>query len=589
MTSVWRELKRRNVVRVAIAYAIVAWLLLQVADVVLGNIEAPTWLFQAILLMLIIGFPLALIFAWAFELTPEGIKKEKDVDRSDSVTPVTGRKLNFIIIGVMAIAIAYFLVDKFVWVGEELPTGVAVSEVRKSIAVLPFANRSANEGDAFFVDGIHDDLLSHISKIGSIKTISRTSVLQYRDTTKTIPQIAKELGVATVLEGGVQRAGEQVRINVQLIDARTDEHIWSEIYDRHLTAANIFAIQSEIATSIADALRATLSPDEQQQLDTVPTESLAAYDAYIKGRFWAGKTTGQGWPKAIEHYEEAVRLDPNFALAHAGLADAYANNANWGGVPARVAYPKAKQAADDALRLNSKLAEAHAAQALVKLFFEWDWEGADTAFRYALTLNPSNAQAFHHFGHYLDFKESYQESLDAFDKALALDPLSAFQWCGRAYTLLNMGEFESAHVALDRALELDPGLPMRWTVLGMLHNARGEFEEAVSAWERSLSLEPGVPYQNALLGYGYARVGRIDDANAVLEMLIRSTLPGVGAMHRAPIFAALGDFDNAFRMLEQALVDREPWIIGLKIDSGFSLMNHDPRFASILERAGISN
>ena len=199
-----------------------------------------------------------MFLSWAYEITPEGVKREKDVDRSQSITHQTGRKLDFIIIGVMAVAIAYFLVDKFVWVGEEPATTVAVSEERPSVAVLPFANRSANEDDAFFVDGIHDDLLSHISKIGSIKTISRTSVLQYRDTTKTIPQIAEELGVATVLEGGVQRAGQQVRINVQLIDARTDEHLWSEIYDRQLSAANIFTIQSEIATAIAEALQATL-------------------------------------------------------------------------------------------------------------------------------------------------------------------------------------------------------------------------------------------------------------------------------------------------------------------------------------------
>ena len=271
MASVWGELRRRNVVKVAVAYAVVGWLLIEAADLLLENFGAPDWVVKTFTILVFLGFPLALIFAWAYELTPEGIKKENEVDRARSVTRQTGRKLDFIIIGVMAIAIAYFLADKFVWVGEEAATTVAVSEERPSVAVLPFANRSANEDDAFFVDGIHDDLLSQISKIGSIKVISRTSVLQYRDTTKTIPQIAEELGVATVLEGAVQRAGQQVRINVQLIDARTDEHLWSEIYDRQLSAANIFSIQSEIATAIAEALRVALSPEEQDRLKAVPT------------------------------------------------------------------------------------------------------------------------------------------------------------------------------------------------------------------------------------------------------------------------------------------------------------------------------
>ncbi len=255
------ELKRRNVFRVGVAYAIVAWLLIEITATTFPILKLPDWSVTLVTVLVLIGFPLALIVAWAFELTPEGLKRETAVDRTESITHVTGRKLDFAIIGLLVITVVYFAVDKFVLqaepkqvevVAEEIPAAEAI-EREKSIAVLPLANRSANEEDVFFVDGMHDDILTQISKIRALKVISRTSVMEYRDTTKNLKTIGQELGAATVLEGGVQRAGDRVRINVQLIDAATDEHLWADTYDRKLTAANIFTIQTEIATAIADA------------------------------------------------------------------------------------------------------------------------------------------------------------------------------------------------------------------------------------------------------------------------------------------------------------------------------------------------
>jgi len=221
---------------------------MQIADVVLNNITAPDWVFQVLMLFLAVGLPIAVIFAWAFEMTPEGLKREHEVDRSQSITGVTGRKLNNVITILLVLALAYF-----VW-ESRIADEPAAQASRLSIAVLPFVNRSNRQEDEFFTTGIHDDLLTTIAKIGSLKVISRTSVMEYKDTTKKIPQIARELGVANILEGGIQRTGNQVRINVQLIDAVTDEHLWAEIYDRELTAENIFAIQSEISKAIAEAL-----------------------------------------------------------------------------------------------------------------------------------------------------------------------------------------------------------------------------------------------------------------------------------------------------------------------------------------------
>ena len=268
MAPVWAELKRRNVVRVAVAYAIVGWLLIEVSSTVFPLVQLPDWTVTFVTMLVLLGYPLALILAWAYELTPEGIKSTKSVEPVESITHATGRKLDFIIIGVMGLAIMFLLIDNYLLVVEEVPAivstptetpiedGPAPSFIpdRKSVAVLPFANRSNDANDAFFVDGIHDDILTHIAKISSLKVISRTSVMGYRDTTKNVKTIGEELGVATLLEGGVQRAGDSVRINVQLIDANTDEHLWAETYDRVLTTQNIFAIQTEIGIAISEEL-----------------------------------------------------------------------------------------------------------------------------------------------------------------------------------------------------------------------------------------------------------------------------------------------------------------------------------------------
>ncbi|MGI9200615.1 MAG: tetratricopeptide repeat protein, partial [Woeseiaceae bacterium] len=273
------ELRRRNVFRVAIAYVVVTWLLLQVVDILVPMLTLPEWVGRLIFLLLVVGFPIALLFAWAFEMTPDGVKLEKNVDRSTSITHVTGRKLDRAIIGVLVFALAAAIYANFQDDPEAVPEAASAEQVssdevpeviatpdKPSIAVLPFANRSANQEDEFFVDGMHDDLLTQLAKISGLKVISRTSVLQYRDTEKSMKVIGDELGVKALLEGGVQRAGDRIRINVQLIDASTDEHLWAETYNRELTADNIFEIQEEISLEIAGALHAALSPDEQKRI-----------------------------------------------------------------------------------------------------------------------------------------------------------------------------------------------------------------------------------------------------------------------------------------------------------------------------------
>ena len=338
MTSLFNELKRRNVIRVGAAYLVAAWVLLQIGDVLIGILELPASIGKVLVLILALGFPLTLIFAWAFELTPEGLKAEADIDRSESVTSVTAKKLDVITIGLVVVALSVFLADRFLLSQPVHRPGAAGTTViavplEASVAVLPFANISQSAENEPFTIGIHDDLLTQISKIHSLKTISRTSVLQYRDTTKPFSQIAAELGVATILEGGVQRAGNTVRINVQLIGAQNNEQLWGERYERQLTAANIFVIQSEIVKAIADALDATLSPAEKERIDSVPTENLQALEYFFAGTQSLAQRNTSALEEAAVLFEKAIELDPEFALAYVGIADSYQLQEDAGGLP----------------------------------------------------------------------------------------------------------------------------------------------------------------------------------------------------------------------------------------------------------------
>jgi len=527
MAAVWVELKRRNVVRVAIAYAVVAWFLIEITATTFPILKLPDWSVTFVTALLLIGFPLALFFAWAYELTPEGLKKEKDVDRAQSITHITGRKLDFVIIGVMAIAIAYFLVDKFVWVGEEPATTVAVSEERPSVAVLPFANRSANEEDVFFVDGIHDDLLSHISRIGSIKIISRTSVLQYRDTTKTIPQIGKELGVTTVLEGGVQRAGEQVRINVQLIDAQTDEHLWSEIYDRQLSAANIFTIQSEIATAITEALQAALSPEEQDRLKAVPTEDLAALEAYFLGKQSMAKRTGAALADAVDYFKKAIELDPGFALAYVGQAVSYALQTDNGDLPPMEAFAFAEPLINKALELDGQSGEAYATRGLV-LTIERDHDAAEAAFRHALDLSPNYVSAHHWYSVLLRLYGNYDAGLKQINDAIQLDPLSSVLQTNLGTVLLELGRPEEAIAQFKRNIEMDADFPPSyWSIGGIYWTHFGQLDQALAWFKQGLERNPGNASITAWIGLLYLDLGDEAEAEHWINMTLELVPDGV--------------------------------------------------------------
>ena len=473
--SFFEELKRRNVFRVGIAYLIVAWLVLQVTDIVAPILELPDVFSKGVLLLVAIGLPLAIILAWAYEMTPEGVKKEKDVDRSQSITQNTGRKLDFAIIGVLSVAVAIFAWDKFVWSGGSIPqpeTLVAETvELDKSIAVLPFVNRSADESDVYFVDGIHDDILTQLHKVSGIdKVISRTSMERYRDTEMSIPEIAAELGVATILEGSVQRAGDRVRITVQLIGAANDEHMWAENFDRELTTANVFEIQSEISTAIAKSLQAALTIDEENDLSDLPTQNLAAYDAYLLGKHTLRLRVFSEYPRARAYFEEAIELDPEFALAYVGLADAINLNTVFSGsritAEERVAaLSEARSAAMQALEINDRLGEAYAALG----YSHWQLGSATEAGAEALRMGDT------HYKMALELTPNYADLYRWYAQLLWMSAI------GRPVDALNMAQ---------RSVELDPMFAVNHTILGMAYSINGQHDEALASFETSLEISP---------------------------------------------------------------------------------------------------
>ena len=529
--SLFSELKRRNVFRVAIAYTVIAWLLAQVADLAFDNFGTPEWVSKTVLFLLLLGFPLAIFFAWAFELTPEGLKKEKDVDREASITSHTGRKLDYSIIVLLVVALGYFVWEsRIADRGDEVDQAtdqVAVATVEDaviendiSIAVLPFDNRSSREEDEFFTEGIHDDLLTTIAKIGSMKVISRTSVMAYKDTTKNIREIAKELGVANILEGGVQRSGDKVRINVQLIDAVADVHLWAEIYDRELTAENIFSIQSEISKAIADALQATLSPEEQEKLDVVHTKNLEAYESYLLAkRLWTARTAESN-AESIKHFQHAIDLDPAYALAYVGLSDAYRHSVYYEGVDPSDVFPLAKRALETALQINDQLGEAYATMGTLKSSAR-DYTGAEADFLRAIELSPNYLPSYNWYALLLGFQGRDEDALAILRKGLALDPLSAVIRNNIGFTLSATGQFDEARKTFERGIEMHPTSSFGFIGYAFYHaGVRGRIDVATLWMSNALEVDPTDAGTMSFLAFMYLTLGDFDTAERWLDRSI---------------------------------------------------------------------
>jgi len=490
------ELRRRNVLRMVVLYVVSAWLIMQVAEVVIGLANLPEWIGPTILGLLAVGFPIALVFSWLFELTPEGISLEKNVEAAESITHVTGRRIDFIVISLLCAGLALFAYDKW-WVDPP---------PEKSIAVLPFVNMSGDQAHEHISDGLSEELLHRLAQVSELHVAARTSSFHFKNKNIAVAEIAAQLGVRSVLEGSVRKAGNTIRVTAQLINARDGYHIWSRTFDREFS--DIFAIQDEIATEVVEALKVTLLGGEQMRLSRHPTDNLAAYDAYLLGRQTMARRTSATLQEAVRHFSEAIRLDPQYALAYVGLADSYALLGQYGALDDREVVAKAEPAVKRALELNSQLGEAYASLGEVR-HRQQNYQGAEQAYKTALQLSPNYAPAYHGYGKLLNWGFGRTEEALALNQtALGLDPLSTPINMAVVESLHELGRFEDALVRCQRIIEIDPNYPRGYTIMADLYwEVFAQLDEGARWLHKAVELDPGNPDHARWLGMVYLDLG----------------------------------------------------------------------------------
>jgi TolB-like protein/predicted Zn-dependent protease len=490
------ELRRRNVPRMVALYAVAAWLIMQVAEVLIDLAKLPDWIGTTTLGLLVIGFPIALIFSWFYEITPEGISLEKDVDTVESITHITGRRLDFIVISLLCAAVILFAYDKW-WMSEP---------PEKSIAVLPFVNMSNDLAQEHFSDGMSEELLHRLAQVSGLHVAARTSSFHFKNKNIAIADIAAQLGVRSVLEGSVRQAGNTIRVTAQLVNADDGFHIWSKTYERKFD--DIFAIQDEIATQVVDALKVTLLGDEQARLKRHPTANLAAYDAYLLGRQKMARRTSTALQEAVEHFSEAIRLDSRYGLAYVGLADAYALLGRYGALDSGEVLAIAGPAAERALELDDQLGEAHASLGTVRRL-QQDFPAAEQAYKRALELNPSYAPAYHGYGLLMRWGFGRQEAaLELHLTALGLDPLSTPINMVVVEDYHELGRFEDAMAGCQRIIQINPDYPRAYTIMADLYwEVFAQLDEGVRWLQKAVELDPGNPDHARWLGMVYLDLG----------------------------------------------------------------------------------
>jgi TolB-like protein/Tfp pilus assembly protein PilF len=529
--SFFAELKRRNVYKVGVAYVVVGWLIAQIATQIFPFLEIPNWAIRLVILLIVIGFPIALIIAWAFELTPEGIKRTEDVDLAASARQPRKHAWIVVVFVGAALSVGLFFFGRYSAQTPRQSEAAAVSTIpQKSIAVLPFENLSDDKGAAYFADGIQDEILTKLASVADLKVISRTSTAKYKSKPEDLKTVSQQLGVATVLEGSVQKANDKVRVNVQLIDARADSHLWAKSYDRDIK--DVFAVESEVAQEIADSLQAKLSPAEASTLSTAPTKDPAAYDLFLKGeyeeRLADSSLKAESFDQAAAWYRQAIARDPNFALAMARL------------VQNRIAYhwfveqmseaelTKVRSMAEQAVALAPNLAQVHVALGQFYYHGFRQYEQALAEFERALQLQPNASAALEYSGYVHRRQGQWERCLAELKRALEADPRNASLAANVSNTYIPLRMWKDAARAARHSLELDPYAAdgMR-TLIGSILGGSGDINEA----QRVLATFP-----------------------AENKVLVSSTFGNVRDItgDRAYVFVLARDFEAALKVWEAA-------------------------------------
>jgi len=556
MASVWGELKRRNVVKVAVAYAIVGWLLIEVASTLLPAFEAPDWVLRVIILLIGMGFVLALVLSWAYELTPEGMKKSHEVEAKESIAPATGRKLDFAIIGALVLALGFVVYNYVLEDGSGEAIEVVAGVLPNSVAVLPLENLSPDPDDAYFAAGMHEEILNHLAKLRNLNVISRTSVVRYADSELSIPEIADELNVQTVMEGSVRYANDRVLVTIQLIDPETDAHLWSESYNRDLS--DVFAIQADIAMNVANSLEAEFSLAEQESIEKIPTTSPEAYTVYLRA---FSASDGESYRSALS---QAIALDPNFAIAYAARAaqDTFQLvGVGIGSAPDEAAELERSifEDAERALSIDTTLGAAHAALAAVH---QANWRGTDAeqAFQRAVELSPNDLDVLLLYARFKRSRGDYEEAIRLMRRVIELNPNAANLPYQLGLTLRDAKQWDAAAAAIRETLsEASAALGVNIN-LGWVEAARGNTAEAVRRLQlaeelgRSSSI---AVFRLAQMARAYAFAGRPEDARRIFAQFEeRATQEGIGNGWWAHAYIAVGEYEQALGRIVSAIRER---------------------------------
>ena len=592
--SLFNELKRRNVFRVGIGYVVFAWLVAQVLELVFDSFGTPVWVMKTVLVLLATGLPFVLFFAWAFEMTPDGIKRESQIDRSQSITQQTGRKLNNAIIGVLVVALGYFVFDKFVLgvsrdaalietakqqvTQQAVETTPAPKESEKSIAVLPFVNMSGDQENEYFSDGLTEELLNSLARIRELKVIGRTSSFAFKGKNTDLREIGQTLGVAHILEGSVRKAQNRVRITAQLIKAENGYHMWSDTFDRELD--DIFAIQEEIANHVATALTSTLLGDTSGQLVHQGTSDPEAYEAYLRGRYFIARNPDDAelQKQAEQLFKHALKIDPDFTLAWFGQFYVQIFRYRGGSIEYKEGVSQLRAIADKMIAMDPDLPESQIAHGRVSVS-ERKWSEGEAAYHRALSLNPGDTNALSSIAGLMSILGRNDEALMYAEKAVTRDPLNLQSLVILARTYSYMSRCAEASEVAGRALSLVSDANRVNGLVGDCWLKVGELQKAIEAF----NAEPLRFIRLTGLADGYNKLGQQDLAQQTLDELIETE--GVNASYQiAQVYAQWGEKDKALDALEQA------WSIG---DAGFVLMFADdrmnplrdePRYKALLEK-----
>ncbi len=585
------EIHRRSLWQVLLIYVGGAWVCYEIIDTITDRLALPDWLPVLAIILFLVGLPFVVATACVREdavLPPQAELAEPGP--AEPPVQITRPRLHMTwrnagLIFVFALALWGVVAAGWLLFGGGAGGTRAAAEERPSVAALPLVNRSGLPEDEYFTDGIHDEILTQLSKISGLSVRGRTSVMQYRDSPKNLRQIGEELNARYLLEGGLLRAGETVRINVQLIDAQRDEHLWAETYDRQLSIENLLAIQSEVARRIAEALEATLTPDEEDRLAALPTANLEAYDHYLRGRrFWNQRSLA-AFDSAIQYFNRAVLLDPNYARAYAALAETYVLLPEYGGPSFPEILPVARAATERALALDTDLAEAYAASAYIKTRVEWDHEGAERDYRKAIERDPDYATAHQWYAELLNHTRRWDQSLEEARRAVELDPVSFTPNAVLAVTWLCNGRPAEAIAAAERALQIlpDQELAVKWLAFAYVLN--GDYVAAARQFDRFAELTGTDPQAYRAYLAALEDPAEIPAAVSALQdpSLFAPALTGGGAV----FLAHLGQVDEALAALEQLYEERDPRLPMINGHPLYEGLRSDPRFQDLLRRMNL--